>query len=114
MKIDEFQSHAMSAFCLSAAIVSRTMLNDTVYAAQDVEDDLTAGVGSTVVYWGGFTRAFLRILAFLQLLSLAAVSLILKSLTSSDAIIYSTLTCGGTGLVLYDMVEMVDLKSPAS
>ena len=98
MRIREFQAHTASAFCLSAAIIFWTLLNDTIYAAQDVEDDLKAGVGSTTAYWGDLTRTFLRILGVLQLLSLAAVSLILKNSTSSNAIIYSTLTCGGTGL----------------
>lgn len=107
-------ANATSAFCLSAAIVFWTLLNDTIYAAQDVNDDRKAGVGSTMIYWGDAARMFLRILVLFQLLSLIAVFFIIKDMAPSGGMVYTVLTCGGTALGLFTMVEVVDLKDPAS
>ncbi|KAM0796602.1 para-hydroxybenzoate-polyprenyltransferase Coq2 [Usnea florida] len=112
--LDTRYANAAGAFYLSAAIVFWTLLNDTIYAAQDVDDDSKAGVGSTMIYWGSAARMFLRTLALFQLLSLIAVLFVIKDATPSAGIVYSSLTCGGTALGLLTMVERVDLKEPAS
>ena len=99
---------------LSAAIIFWTLLNDTIYAAQDVDDDAKIGVGSTMVYWGDGARTFLRVLALLQIFSLVAVSFVMKDSAPAGGMVYTALTCGGTALGLLSMVERVDLKEPAS
>ena len=114
LSLNARDANATSASCLSAAIVFWTLLNDTIYAAQDVQDDRKAGVGSTMIYWGDAARKFLRILALFQLLSLIAVFFIIRDLAPSGGMVYTTLTCGGTALGLFTMVEAVDLKEPAS
>lgn len=106
--------NAISSFCLSAAIIFWTLLNDTIYAAQDVEDDRKAGIGSTMIYWGETVRIFLRILGLLQLLSLSALSFAMKHSAPTGGMVYTALTCGGTAIGLLGMVESVDLKDPAS
>ncbi|MCJ1386028.1 hypothetical protein MMC17_009153 [Xylographa soralifera] len=111
---DEPHANAVGAFYLGAAIVFWTLLNDTIYAAQDVEDDRKAGVGSTMVYWGDATRNFLRVLALFQLLSLVALSFVMKNLSPAGGMVYTALTCSGTALGLLSMVEGVDLTEPAS
>ena len=112
--LDAQYANATGAFCLSAAIVFWTLLNDTIYAAQDVDDDHKAGVGSTMIYWGDAARAFLRVLVLFQLLSLIAVLFVIKDSAPSGGMVYTALTCGGTALGLFTMVEGVDLKEPAS
>jgi 4-hydroxybenzoate polyprenyltransferase len=102
--------------CLSAAVVLWTLLYDTIYAAQDVEDDRKAGVGSTMVYWGDSARTFLRTLGVLQLLSLVAISLVINksSKLSASGMVYSAMTCGSTAIGLFNMIEGVNLQEPAS
>lgn len=111
---DAPSANATGAFCLSAAIIFWTLLNDTIYSAQDVDDDSKVGVGSTMVYWGDAARTFLRILVVLQLLSLIAISFVIKDSAASGGMVYTALTCGGTALGLFSMVESVDLREPAS
>lgn len=54
--LDTRYANATGAFSLSAAIVFWTLLNDTIYAAQDIDDDCKAGVGSTMIYWSNAAR----------------------------------------------------------
>ena len=112
--LDAWYTNTAGVFCLSAAIIFWTLLNDTIYAAQDVDDDCKVGVGSTMVYWGDGARMFLRVLVLLQLLSLIVVSFVMKDSAPAGGMVYTALTCGGTALGLLSMVERVDLKEPAS
>ena len=114
LSLDTQYANATGAFSLGAVIVFWTLLNDTIYAAQDVNDDSKAGVGSTMIYWGDGARMFLRFLVLFQLLSLAAILFVIKDAASSGGMVYATLTCGGTALGLITMVERVDLGEPAS
>ena len=114
LSLTAWNANATGAFCLSAAIVFWTLLNDTIYAAQDVSDDRKAGVGSTMVYWGDDARMFLRILALFVMLSLIAGSFVIKESAPSGGLVYTALTCGGTALGLFAMVERVNLEEPAS
>ena len=109
-----WSANATGALSLSAAIIFWTLLNDTIYAAQDVDDDSKAGVGSTMIYWGDAARMFLRVLVLFQLLSLVAVFFVIKDTAPSGGVFYTSLTCGGTALGLVTMVERVDLREPAS
>ena len=102
------------ALCLGAAIVFWTLLNDTIYAAQDLDDDRKAGVGSTMIYWGEAARMFLRFLALCQLLPLLALAFVMKESAFWGGMVYTALTCGSTMLGLVFMVENVDLKDPVS
>ena len=112
--LDARNTNTIGIFYLSAAIIFWTLLNDTIYAAQDVHDDCKVGVGSTMVYWGDAARTFLRVIVLLQLLSLIAVSFVIKDSAPAGGMVYMALTCGGTALGLLSMVEGVDLKEPAS
>lgn len=103
-----------AATSLGAAIIFWTLINCTIYAAQDTEDDAKAGVGSTMIYWGDAGRTFLRILGLLMMVSLTAISFVVKDLSPAGGTVYTALTCGGTALGLLSMVEAVDLEDPAS
>ncbi|TGZ84248.1 4-hydroxybenzoate polyprenyl transferase, partial [Ascodesmis nigricans] len=60
---------AVTAGCLYLSNVAWTVLYDTIYAQQDLKDDLKAGVKSTAVAWGdgGKARAVLAGLGVTQL-----------------------------------------------
>lgn len=109
-----WNANTSGALCLGAAIVFWTLLNDTIYAAQDLDDDRKAGVGSTMIYWGDAARMFLRSLVLCQLLPLVALSFVMKESAPSGGMVYTALTCGSTMLGLVSMVEGVDLKDPVS
>ena len=104
------------ALYLSSSTILWALLSDTIYAAQDVEVDRKAGVGSTMVYWDGAARNFLRVLASFQLVSLLALAFIIGpgDGTAVGRMIYTACTCGGTALVLITLTETVNLEEPAS
>ena len=107
-------SPLLGALSLGLAIVFWTVLNDTIYAAQDLEDDKKASVGSTMIYWEQNAKVFLRILAVLTVAALLVVGVNLKSIPPYHGIFYNVLTCGGTAVGLLLMVEWVNLKDPVS
>lgn len=108
------QTHTCSAVLLGAAIVLWTLLNDTIYEAQDLADDPSAGVKSGILYWGEGTRTYLRIMAVLLLLTLGALALVMRDSALTGGMVYAALTCGGTAIGLMWMIEGVDLKDPVS
>lgn len=69
---------ALTAGCLYASNVAWTVLYDTVYAQQDLKDDLKAGVKSTAVRWGqgDSAKGFLSALAVTQLSLLTAAGVV--------------------------------------
>ncbi|KAI1180226.1 putative 4-hydroxybenzoate polyprenyl transferase [Nemania sp. FL0916] len=107
-------SNAAGAVFLCAGVIFWTLVNDTIYAAQDVADDAKAGVGSTILYWGDSTRTFLRVLGALTVLSLLAITFVIRGLSPAGGTLYTALTCGASALALFSMVEWVDLNEPAS
>ena len=85
---------------LSAVIV------DTVYAHQDLQDDIKAGLKSTAILWQERTKVVLSVLSIAKV-TLLALGGIFMNLHA----IYYTVTVGGTAIVLGMMVWMVDLRN---
>ena len=83
------------------------MLYDTIYAAQDVEDDAKLGVGSPVVKHRGGTRTLLKVLALAQIALLVCAGVAFEA-----SALYFVCTCLGTSLVLAKTVNLVDLEDP--
>lgn len=110
----EYNTNFISAVAMSLAILFWTLLNDTIYAAQDIEDDKKAGIGSTMIAWEGQAKNILRGLALLTVVALAVVSTILKYNSPFGGAIYTALTVVGTAAGLWLMVEGVNLEDPAS
>lgn len=69
---------------------SWTIVYDTIYACQDREDDVSAGVKSTAVLFGSYVRPILAAftLAFLALLVYAGIA-------NGQSIGYFVVSCGG-------------------
>ncbi|GAM90423.1 hypothetical protein ANO11243_084660 [Dothideomycetidae sp. 11243] len=95
--------------CLCLSMVVWTMIYDTIYAHQDLEDDIKAGVKSMAVRFQHNTKPMTSMLAsvFVALLATAGYILDLDS-------VYYVVTCGGTGLALASMIALVDLGTPNS
>ncbi|KAL3475146.1 UbiA prenyltransferase family [Aspergillus californicus] len=98
-----------AALALFAASLLWTIIFDTVYAHQDRKDDLKAGVRSTAVLLGGWTKPALSVLAGLQVLLLLAVGVI-----CGFSRVYFVLACGGAAVVLGSMLRFVRLDQGAS
>ncbi|KAL2820800.1 UbiA prenyltransferase family-domain-containing protein [Aspergillus cavernicola] len=86
-----------------------TVIFDTVYAHQDVKDDVKAGVRSLAVLLGGWTKAVLSVLAAGQVMLLLWVGVMCQF-----SVVYFVLGCGGAGGVLASMLWLVKLDRPAS
>ncbi|KAK7186337.1 putative 4-hydroxybenzoate polyprenyl transferase [Paraphaeosphaeria sporulosa] len=109
--VDPFAGGVMglSTAFLMAANVSWTMIYDTIYAHQDLKDDLKAGVKSMAVRFKDSTKTLTSVLAILQVLLLVKVGADLE-LSS----LYYIITCAGTAVALAAMISLVDLEVPAS
>jgi 4-hydroxybenzoate polyprenyltransferase len=93
---------------LYLANVCWTVVYDTVYAQQDVEDDAKAGVRSMAVRFRRYTRSLLATVAALQVALLVAVG-ILERMTMT----YFAVACGGTLASMVWMLATIDLKKPS-
>jgi 4-hydroxybenzoate polyprenyltransferase len=85
------------------------MLYDTVYACQDIKDDLKVGVRSTAILFGSWIRPLLTLfgLTFLAMLAVAGV-------LNNQGTVYFVVTVGGTFLHLLWQYNTVDLEVPSS
>lgn len=106
--------NTLSAVYLSAAIIFWTLLNDTIYAAQDVEYDRKAGIGSTMIFWERSIKMFLRALGVAQMVSLFALSACMRATAPTSGMVFNVLTCAGTLIGTVSMIEKVDLEDPGS
>lgn len=95
--------------CLCLANVLWAMVYDTIYAHQDLKDDLKAGVKSMAVRFQDSTKSVVSVLAVAQVALLVTLGL---SLGLSSA--YYVLGCGGTAAFLAAMIGLVDLEVPES
>lgn len=86
-----------------------TVISDTIYAHQDMDDDAKAGVKSLAVLLGQQTKLWLSLLAIVQVALLVFIGA-----ECDFSYLYYTLCCGGTALSLGVMLITVDLRSPAS
>lgn len=98
-----------STICLILANVTWTMVYDTIYAHQDIKDDINAGVKSMAVRFKDSTKLMTSVLAAVQVSLLVAVS---ASMDMSR--LYFAFTGGGTAISLAAMIGRVDLGKPAS
>lgn len=85
-----------------------TLVYDTVYAQQDVEDDAKAGVRSMAVWFRGRAKSMLWSVATVQV-----ALLILSGYCIGLGPFYFTVACGGTAASLTYMLITIDLAKPA-
>ncbi|KAJ4415337.1 hypothetical protein N0V82_007387 [Gnomoniopsis sp. IMI 355080] len=100
---------AIATLALCLANIFWTMISDTIYAHQDLKDDLKAGVKSMSVRFRHSTKPLCALLGVGQVLLLVFVGILLD-LSS----VYYTIACFGTALSLFSMVSLVNLQSPIS
>lgn len=110
LEVDPFHPQVFgSVACLFMANVSWTIIYDTIYAHQDIKDDVAAGVKSMAVRFADSTKLLTSILAAVQVILLLAAGR-LAGLSS----VYFIVSCGGTAFALANMIVRVDLEVPAS
>lgn len=94
---------------LFAANVLWTISYDTIYAHQDIKDDVKAGVKSMAVRFANNTKLLVSVL------SVAQVSLlVLTGWLTNLSPVYFVGTCAGTAIALASMIADVDLHNPSS
>ena len=92
---------------LSVAYVAWTTIYDTIYAFQDIEDDIHAGVRSMAVRWRDHAKSLLSAIAVLQIISLS-----MAGYHTNGSIAYYTMACLATAVTLSWMIWDVDLGNP--
>lgn len=105
-KNTDYSKEAVLAFYLMN--VAWTLVYDTVYAQQDVEDDAKAGVRSMAVRFRNGPRLLLTCVVFLQLILLG-----LTGWFQGFGAGYYSVACGGTLASMLWMLLTIDLKQPA-
>ena len=98
-----------SIFCLFLASILWTMIYDTIYAHQDLEDDLKAGIKSLAVLYRNSTKSLLW-----QLLTLMTAFLSASGWLSEMGVMYYLITVGGSLLSLGLMIVKVELNNSQS
>ena len=94
---------------LFTANILWTITYDTIYAHQDVKDDVKAGVKSMAVHFADSTKLLAYTLAVAQ-----TGLLIAAGWQAGLSLIYFVVACGGSGIALGLMIGRVDLEEPAS
>ena len=95
--------------CILAANICRTMIYDTIYAHQDLQDDVKAGVKSMAVRFANNTKTLVSVLAVFQV-----GLLVIAGWQAEFSPISFTRTCAGTSIALDTMIAVLDLREPAS
>ncbi|KAL8940473.1 MAG: hypothetical protein Q9216_002802 [Gyalolechia sp. 2 TL-2023] len=95
--------------CLFVANVLWTIIYDTVYAHQDVKDDVKAGVNSMAVRFVDNTKVLATTLAICQ-----AGLLLSAGWQARLSLVYFIISCGGSAAALGIMITRVNLREPAS
>ncbi|KAK8145877.1 hypothetical protein G3M48_003894 [Beauveria asiatica] len=98
-----------STICLMMASVLWVVLFDTIYAHQDLADDIKVGVKSLAVFVQGFARTFLLLLT----VSMSTL-LYYSGVYGGMGTPYQVITVAGCSLSVGIMVASVDLMDPAS
>jgi 4-hydroxybenzoate polyprenyltransferase len=93
--------------CLYMSNVVNAVVYDTVYAHQDLKDDLKVGVMSMAVACQGQTKVILSLLSMLEITLLASTGVLLGFRG-----LYWVFTVGGTAAVLGWMLMTVNLDEP--
>lgn len=98
-----------AATCLFLASVLWTMIYDTIYAHQDLKDDVQAGIKSLAVLYRGRTKTLLwRLLVLMAVLQMAAGWL------SGTSLLFYVIAVGGSTISLGLMIRRVDLQRTES
>ncbi|KAJ7352119.1 UbiA prenyltransferase family-domain-containing protein [Mycena albidolilacea] len=86
-----------------------TMLYDTIYACQDIRDDVKMNVRSTAILWGTWIRPLLIVcgVTFVSMLAVAGI-------LNNQGTPYFVVSVGGTVLHLVWQSRTVDLDVPKS
>lgn len=95
--------------CLYLSNVLNTVIYDAVYAHQDLQDDLKAGVKSVAVAWRDKTKSILCLLSIAEVGLLGAAGTLLGM-----GIFYYVGAVAGTAGVLATMIRKVRLDVPES
>jgi len=98
-----------SMLCLFPASSLWTVIYDTIYAHQDLKDDIDAGIKSLAVWSRDGTKFLLW-----RLLALMAALLIACERLSEMSTVYYLVAVGGATMSLGLMIANVDLKSTES
>ena len=99
-------AHVAHLACLFAAIVVQTMMVDMIYAHQDLQDDMKAGVFSMAVGYKDYPKFILLFLGFSQTGLLAY-----SGLLGEFSVEYLAITCTSIAVLILWMIWSVDLKS---
>lgn len=97
------------AICFYGANVLSAVIVDTVYAQQDLQDDVKAGLKSTAVLWQKRTKSVLSLLSVANVALLTTGGIFMESHA-----IYYLVAVGGTALVLGLMIWEVNLRDANS
>ena len=98
-----------STLCLFLASIIWTMIYDTIYAHQDLQDDVKAGIKSMAVLYRDRTKGLLW-----QLLAVMTVLLLTCGWLGQMSVMYYLIAVGGELMTLGSMIAKVDLKSSES
>ena len=98
-----------STLCLFLASILWTMIYDTIYAHQDLKDDIKAGIKSLAVLYGDHTKSLLW-----RLLILMSACLTASGWLSNMGFMYYLISVGGSVISLGLMIARVELKNSQS
>ncbi|KAI1735300.1 prenyltransferase [Xylaria scruposa] len=99
----------MGALCLVQATILWTVTYDTIYAHQDIADDIRIGVKSTAVLFGSYTKIMLW-----AVVGLKGVSLVAYGWLTTLGVGYYVITVVGSLASLSVMVSCVKLDDQSS
>ncbi|RAL17391.1 4-hydroxybenzoate octaprenyltransferase [Aspergillus homomorphus CBS 101889] len=104
------ESHSLATSCLSLCVACAiwTVIFDTIYAHQDREDDIKAGVRSLAVRLGDNTKLACAVMTTAQV-----ALLVFTGVQCQFSSVYFV-SCAGVALALTVMLVKVDLRSAAS
>ena len=97
----------ISTTSLYLSCIAWTMSYDTIYAAQDIKDDIAAAVKSPVVKHQNNTRRLLIGANVVQI-----VLLVCTGIAAEATSVFYLCSCIGTAVILWKQVILVDLADP--
>jgi 4-hydroxybenzoate polyprenyltransferase len=98
-----------ATLALGGAEIFWTMIYDTIYAHQDLQDDVRAGVKSMAVRFRHSTKPLCTVLGVFQV-----ILLVLAGVWTQMPSVYFVVGVAGSAIALIVMIVSVDLTVPAS
>ena len=98
----------MGLLALSLSYVFWTITYDTIYAFQDIEDDMQAGIMSMAIRHKNHIKPFLFVMSLIQMGFLVLTG----AMISAGPAFYTGVV--GTAVLLFQMVAAVDVGNPSS